>query len=124
MGPWLTYGLGSESSDLPAFVVFSSGLKGTSGGASNWGSGFLPSVYQGVLLRSSGDPVLYLSNPKGIDRQLQRDSLDVITRLNQKHQNHLDVVGDPEIATRINSYEMAYRMQSSAPELMDMSKEP
>lgn len=121
MGAWVTYGLGSESSDLPAYVVFSSGTKGTSGGASNWGSGFLPSVYQGVLLRSSGDPVLYLSNPKGIDRQMQRDSLDSITRLNQKHFN---AVGDPEIATRINSYEMAYRMQASAPELMDISKEP
>jgi uncharacterized protein (DUF1501 family) len=121
MGAWVTYGLGSESSDLPAYVVFSSGSKGTSGGASNWGSGFLPSVYQGVLLRSSGDPVLYLSNPKGIDRQMQRDSLDAINRLNQKH---LDAVGDPEISTRINSYEMAYRMQSSAPELMDISKEP
>jgi uncharacterized protein (DUF1501 family) len=113
--------LGSECSDLPAYVVFSSGSKGTSGGASNWGSGFLPSVYQGVLLRSSGDPVLYLSNPKGFDRQLQRDSLDAINHLNQKH---LDVVGDHEIATRISSYEMAYRMQSSAPELMDISKEP
>jgi len=121
MGAWVTYGLGSECSDLPAYVVFSSGTKGTSGGASNWGSGFLPSLYQGVLLRSSGDPVLYLSNPKGLDRQLQRDSLDMITHLNQKH---LDIVGDPEIATRINSYEMAYRMQSSAPELMDISKEP
>jgi len=121
MGAWATYGLGSESSELPAYVVFSSGTKGTSGGASNWGSGFLPSVYQGVLLRSSGDPVLYLSNPKGVDRQMQRDSLDAINDLNQKH---LDLVGDPEIATRINAYEMAYRMQSSAPELMDISKEP
>jgi uncharacterized protein (DUF1501 family) len=121
MGAWVTYGLGSESTDLPAYVVFSSGTKGTSGGASNWGSGFLPSVYQGVLLRSSGDPVLYLSNPKGIDRQMQRDSLDAITKLNQRH---LDLVRDPEIATRINSYEMAYRMQASAPELMDISKEP
>src|ERR1051325_6843848 len=121
MGAWVTYGLGSESSDLPAYVVFSSGTKGTSGGASNWGSGFLPSVYQGVLFRSSGDPVLYLSNPKGIDQEMQRDSLDTIKRLNQKH---LDIVGDPEIATRINSYEMAYRMQTSAPELMDISKEP
>ena len=121
MGAWVTYGLGSESSDLPGYVVFSSGSKGTSGGASNWGSGFLPSVYQGVLLRSSGDPVLYLSNPKGVDAQMQRDSLDSINRLNQKH---LASVGDPEIATRINSYEMAYRMQSSAPELMDISKEP
>jgi uncharacterized protein (DUF1501 family) len=121
MGAWATYGLGSESSDLPAYVVFSSGSKGTSGGASNWGSGFLPSVYQGVLFRSSGDPVLFLSNPKGFDSETQRDSLDAIKKLNQKH---LDVVGDPEIATRINSYEMAYRMQSSAPELMDISKEP
>lgn len=121
MGAWVTYGLGSESSDLPAYVVFSSGSKGTSGGASNWGSGFLPSVYQGVLFRSSGDPVLFLSNPKGFDSETQRDSLDAIKKLNQKH---LDVVGDPEIATRINSYEMAYRMQTSAPELMDISKEP
>src|SRR5215475_2943031 len=121
MGAWVTYGLGSESSDLPGYVVFSSGSKGTSGGASNWGSGFLPSAYQGVLFRSSGDPVLYLSNPKGVDSETQRDSLDTIKKLNQEH---LDVVGDPEIATRINSYEMAYRMQTSAPELMDISKEP
>jgi hypothetical protein len=120
MGAWVTYGLGSESSDLPAYVVFSSGAKGTSGGASNWGCGFLPSLYQGVLFRSSGDPVLYLSNPKGIDPQMQRDSLDAIKSLNQ---NHFNLVGDPEIATRINSFEMAYRMQSSAPELMDISKE-
>src|SRR3954466_9535667 len=120
MGAWVTYGLGSESSDLPAFVVFSSGTKGTSGGASNWGSGFLPSLYQGVLFRSGGDPVLFLSNPKGFDSDTQRDSLDTIKKLNQQH---LDVVGDPEIATRISSYEMAYRMQTSAPELMDISKE-
>jgi uncharacterized protein (DUF1501 family) len=121
MGAWVTYGLGSESSDLPAYVVFSSGSKGTSGGSSNWGCGFLPSLYQGVLFRNSGDPVLYLSNPKGIDQQIQRDSLDAIKSLNQKH---LDLTGDPEIATRINSFEMAYRMQTSAPELMDLSKEP
>src|SRR5256886_741555 len=121
MGAWVTYGLGSESSDLPASVVFSSGTKGTSGGASNWGSGFLPSLHQGVLFRSSGDPVLYLSNPKGVDQQMQRDSLDAIKNLNQKH---LDVVGDPEIATRINAFEMAYRMQTSAPDLMDIAKEP
>src|SRR6476620_8364964 len=121
MGAWVTYGLGSESSDLPAYVVFSSGTKGTSGGASNWGSGFLPSLYQGVLFRSGADPVLYLSNPKGIDAQVQRDSLDSIKKLNQMH---MDVVGDPEIVSRISSYEMAYRMQTSAPELMDISKEP
>src|ERR1043166_6064989 len=121
MGAWVTYGLGSESTDLPAYVVFSTGSKGTSGGSSNWGCGFLPSVHQGVLFRNTGDPVLYLSNPKGMDAQLQRDSLETIKRLNQKH---LDVMGDPEIATRINSYEMAYRMQTSAPELMDLAKEP
>src|SRR5438034_8838835 len=104
MGAWVTYGLGSESSELPAYVVFNTGSKGTSGGASNWGCGFLPTVHQGVLFRNTGDPVLYLSNPKGIDSQLQRDSLQAINHLNQKH---LQVMGDPEIATRINSYEMA-----------------
>jgi hypothetical protein len=121
MGSWVTYGLGSESQDLPAYVVFSTGSKGTSGGASNWGAGFLPSVHQGVLFRNTGDPVLYLSNPDGIDAQVQRDSLDTLRKLNEKR---LGVVGDPEIATRINSYEMAYRMQAGAPELMDLSKEP
>ncbi len=121
MGSWATYGLGSESHDLPAFIVFSSGKKGPSGGNSCWGSGFLPTVYQGVEFRGSGDPVLYLSNPKGVDAQLQRDSLDMIEKLNRMR---LDVAGDPEISTRINSFEMAYRMQSSAPELMDLSKEP
>src|SRR5438477_6740129 len=121
MGAWVTYGLGSESQDLPAFVVFSTGQKGTSGGSSNWGAGFLPSVYQGTLFRNVGDPVLYLSNPGGVDKEMQRDTLDTVNKLNKKH---LDLVGDPEIATRINSFEMAYRMQSSAPELMDLSKEP
>lgn len=121
LGAWTTYGLGCESHDLPAFVVFSSGNKGPSGGNANWGCGFLPTVYQGVSFRSTGDPVLYLSNPAGIDKQLQRDSLDVITQLNKERQQQ---VGDPEIATRINSFEMAYRMQSSAPELMDMHSEP
>ncbi len=121
IGAWVTYGLGSEANDLPAFVVFSTGSKGTSGGASNWGSGFLPSMYQGVLFRNVGDPVLYLSNPKGIDAESQRDSLDAIRDLNRRR---LDALGDPEIATRINSYEMAFRMQSSAPDLMDLSKEP
>ena len=120
IGSWATYGLGSEASDLPAFVVFSTGAKGPSGGASNWGNGFLPSMYQGVMFRSSGDPVLYLSNPKGVDAAIQRDSLDTIRRVNQ---SHLGVMGDPEIATRINAYEMAYRMQSSAPDLMDLHKE-
>jgi hypothetical protein len=120
MGAWVTYGLGSESKDLPAFVVFSSGKKGPSGGNSCWGSGFLPTVYQGVEFRSSGDPVLYLSDPPGVDDALQRDTLDSIDKLDKMR---LTATGDPEIATRINSYEMAFRMQSSAPELMDVSKE-
>ena len=120
IGAWVTYGLGSDSSDLPSFIVFSSGSKGTSGGASNWGCGFLPSVYQGVLFRNQGDPILYLSNPKGVDAEIQRDSLETIKRLNQKR---LGLVGDPEIATRINAFEMAYRMQTSAPELMAIEHE-
>ena len=121
IGAWTTYGLGSESKDLPAFVVFSTGKKGPSGGNSCWGSGFLPTVYQGVQFRSTGDPVLYLSNPEGVDNQLQRETLDTVGRLNKMR---LEATGDPEIATRINSFEMAFRMQSSAPELMDLSKEP
>ncbi|HKF56000.1 MAG TPA: DUF1501 domain-containing protein, partial [Blastocatellia bacterium] len=121
MGAWVIYGLGSEAEDLPSFVVFSTGTKGPSGGSSCWGSGFLPTVYQGVEFRSVGDPVLYLSNPRGIDSELQRASIDSIRRLNQLH---LNSVGDPEIATRINSFEMAFRMQSSAPDLMDISREP
>ena len=121
MGAWAIYGLGSEAKDLPAFVVFSTGSKGPSGGNSCWGSGFLPTVYQGVQFRNVGDPVLYLSNPRGVDEKLQRDSLDTINKLNRMR---LDTTGDPEIATRINSFEMAFKMQSSAPELMDISKEP
>lgn len=121
MGAWVTYGLGSESADLPGFVVFSSGKKGPSGGNSNWGSGFLPTVYQGVTFRTSGDPVLYLSSPRGVDRELEQESLAAINQLNQLQ---LERVGDPEIATRISSYEMAFRMQASAPELMDLSREP
>ncbi len=120
MGSWITYGLGSESQDLPGFIVFSSGKKGPSGGNSCWGSGFLPTVHQGVMFRSSGDPVLYLSNPRGVDSKLQRDSLDAVSQLNKLR---LDEMGDPEIATRINSFEMAFRMQSSAPDLMDLTKE-
>lgn len=121
LGSWSLYGLGSEAQDLPGFVVFSTGKKGPSGGSANWGSGFLPTVYQGVEFRTTGDPVLYLSNPKGVDRRLQRESLDVINQLNQ---SRLDFVGDPEIATRIHSFEMAYRMQATAPDVMDLTKEP
>ncbi len=121
LGSWTCYGLGSESRDLPAFVVFSTGKKGPSGGSSNWGSGFLPTVYQGVQFRSSGEPVLYLSNPPGIDGSLQHDSLDALNALNRVHQG---IVNDPEIATRISSFEMAYRMQASAPEVMNLAQEP
>lgn len=120
MGAWVTYGLGSETQNLPAFVVFSSGKKGPSGGNSCWGSGFLPTVYQGVQFRGSGDPVLYLSNPPGFDNKVQRDSLDTLQRMNTMR---LQETGDPEIATRISSFEMAFRMQASAPELMDVAKE-
>jgi hypothetical protein len=121
LGSWTLYGLGSESQNLPGFVVFSTGKNGPSGGSSNWGSGFLPTVYQGVQFRTSGDPVLYLSNPRGIDDELQRESLETINALNAKH---LAETGDPEIRTRINSFEMAYRMQASAPEAIDISREP
>ncbi len=120
-GSWVTYGLGSESRDLPGFVVLNSGKKGPSGGNSNFGSGFLPTVYNGVPFRGSGEPVLYLSNPRGVDQAVQRDTLDAVEELNRQK---LGAVGDPEIATRINSFEMAYRMQASAPELMDLSREP
>ena len=119
-GAWSTYGLGSETKDLPGFVVLQSGAKGPSGGFGNWGSGFLPTVHSGVPFRSSGDAVMYLANPRGVDPELQKDTLDTVNRLNRRR---LDVMGDPEIATRVASYEMAYRMQTSAPELMDLSKE-
>jgi hypothetical protein len=121
IGSWVTYGLGNESEDLPGFIVFSSGKKGPSGGNSNWGSGFLPTVHQGVQFRGGAEPVLYLSNPRGVDEELQRDSLDAIRTLNEAR---LSETGDPEIATRISAFEMAFRMQSSAPELMDLSREP
>jgi hypothetical protein len=119
LGSWSLYGLGSESNDLPGFVVLTS-AKGTSGGASNYGSGFLPTIYSGVPFRSAGDPMLYLSNPPGIDAETQRMSLDSLAKLNQMS---LQTAGDPEIAARIQSYEMAYRLQTSAPELMDLSQE-
>src|SRR5262245_29217042 len=119
LGSWTLYGLGSETEGLPGFVVLNS-AGGLSGGAALYGSGFLPTVYAGVPFRKTGDPVLFLSNPAGITDKMQRRTLDLIKELNQKH---LADVGDPEIATRISSFEMAYRMQSSAPELMDVSKE-
>ncbi len=121
LGAWTSYGLGSESSDLPSYVVFSTGDKGTSGGASNWGCGFLPTVHNGTLFRTGGDPVLYLSNPKGVDGPLQRDTVETVNRLNSLQ---LGRVGDPEIAARIDAFEMAYRMQGVAPEIMDLHREP
>jgi len=120
LGAWALYGLGSESQNLPGYVVLSTGKKGPSGGNSNFGSGFLPTTTQGVQFRSAGDPVLYLSNPEGVDHQLQRETLDTIGSLNLLHQNRM---ADPEIATRTRAYEMAFRMQSSAPELMDLRNE-
>ena len=125
LGAWLNYGLGHESEELPAFVVMTSRDKEASCGQIfydfYWGSGFLPTEFQGVKFRGAGDPVLYLSNPAGISRSMRRGLLDDLASLNRKT---LDEFGDPEIATRISQYEMAYRMQASVPELTDLSKEP
>jgi len=118
-GAWITYGLGSVSENLPGFVVLSSG-RGTSGGSMNWTSGFLPSTYQGVVFRSGGSPILYLDNPPGMSREAQRARLDLIGQLNQER---ADTTGDAAIASRIHSYELAFRMQMAAPGLLDFSKE-
>ena len=119
MGSWVLYGLGAETQNLPAFVVMSTG-SGLSGGTALWSSGFLPTIYNGVRFRNSGDPILNVSSPAGVDAKLQRDSLDLVRELNRKR---LGIVGDPEIATRISAYEMAFRLQTSAPELMDLKSE-
>lgn len=119
MGSWVTYGLGAETTDLPAFVVMSTGA-GISGGTANWSSGFLPTHCGGVRLRSQGDPILDVNRPAGIDAKLQRDTLDLIGSLNRRE---LDSEGDPEIAARIAAYEMSYRLQTSAPELMNLGSE-
>ncbi len=119
MGSWLSYGLGNEADDLPSFVVLKSGGS-LSGGAAMWNAGFLPSVHQGVPFRGQGQPILHVANPPGYDQQAQRDSLDLIHKLNGKQ---FEEVGDPEIRTRMEAYEMAFRMQSRAPELMDFSQE-
>jgi hypothetical protein len=119
LGSWVTYGLGCETSDLPAFVVMSTGA-GISGGAANWSSGFLPSVHTGVRFRNGTDPILNVGSPAGVDAKLQRDSLDLIEGLNRRRQAD---TGDPEVATRIASYEMAFRLQTSAPELTDLRSE-
>jgi uncharacterized protein (DUF1501 family) len=119
LGSWVVYGLGAQTSDLPAFVVMSTG-SGISGGAANWSSGMLPTVYTGVRFRNQGDPILDVSRPAGVSRQSQRDTLDLVETLDRRR---LDVVGDPEIATRIASYEMADRLEASAPELMNLRSE-
>ncbi|MCE9603373.1 MAG: DUF1501 domain-containing protein [Planctomycetia bacterium] len=119
IGSWMTYGLGSESQNLPGYVVLSAG-RGTSGGASLWASGFLPSMYAGVLFRNQGEPVLNLTNPAGLPPALQRQGLDVMRDLNAERFREIH---DPEIASRIASYELAFRMQSAAPELIDLSDE-
>jgi hypothetical protein len=121
MGTWVTYGLGSESRDLPGFIVLVSGGVLPSAGKSAWGSGFLPSVYQGVQCRTGGDPVLYVTDPEGMDRSMRRLSLDALRDLNEIQANQLH---HPETETRIAQYEMAFRMQAAVPEVMDISKEP
>lgn len=120
MGAWATYGLGTENQDLPGFVVLISSGVQPNGGANSFGSGFLPSVFQGVQCRSKGDPVLYASDPKGMDRDLRRRSLDALKQLNELQAKEL---GHPETLTRIAQYELAYRMQASVPEVMDITKE-
>ena len=119
IGSWLTYGLGSESRNLPGYVVLTAG-RGSSGGVSNWSSGFLPSTYEGVVFRGDGEPILNLNNPPGITREMQAKGLEAIRKLNSER---LKRVKDPEIASRIASYELAFRMQMAAPELIDLSKE-
>jgi len=121
IGSWATYGLGTENSNLPGFVVLTSGGKTPDAGKSVWGSGFLPSVYQGVQCRSEGEPVLYLNDPEGISRDLKRKTIDAINEVNFEHYKELH---DPEILTRINQYELAYRMQMSVPEVMNINAEP
>ncbi len=120
MGAWTTYGLGSECDDLPGFVVLQSGPRGPRGGAVLWGSGILPTTYQGVPLRNQGDPILNLSTPAGVDERQQRQVVDTVRELNLRR---LVETGDQEIATRINAYELAYRMQTAAPALMDTTRE-
>ena len=120
-GAWATYGLGTENQNLPGFMVMVSGGKLPSAGKSVWGSGFLPSVFQGVQCRNSGDPILHVSNPPGMSRGMRRASLDALNRLNQQE---FEQYHDPETLTRIEQYELAFRMQTSVPEVMDISREP
>lgn len=121
IGSWVTYGLGTENNNLPGFVVLTSGGKTPDAGKSVWGSGFLPSVYQGVQCRSEGDPVLFLGDPEGMDRDMKRKIIDAINESNRQHYNDFN---DPETLTRISQYEMAFRMQTSVPEVMNINNEP
>jgi hypothetical protein len=121
MGSWVTYGLGSPNDNLPGFVVLVSGQSAPSGGKSLWGSGFLPSRFQGVEFRSQGDPVLYVSNPDGVDRELRKKAIDTINKINHKE---FEEVGDPETLTRISQYELAFRMQMTVPEATNIEEEP
>jgi hypothetical protein len=121
IGSWITYGLGSENKNLPGFVVLTSGGKTPDAGKSVWGSGFLPTVYQGVQCRSEGEPVLFLTDPEGMDRSMKKKTVDAINEINQ---HHYDEYNDPETLTRIAQYEMAYRMQMSVPEVMNINNEP
>lgn len=121
IGSWVTYGLGTENQDLPGFVVLTSGGKFPDAGKSVWGSGFLPSVYQGVQCRSEGDPVLFINDPEGMDRDLRKASIDAINNVNKQQYEEYK---DPEILSRISQYEMAYRMQISVPEVMNINDEP
>ena len=121
MGSWITYGLGSENADLPGFVVLVSGGTDPTGGKSLWGSGFLPSVFQGVQCRTTGEPILYVNDPKGMSRDVRRRSLDALRQLNELE---LREFGDPETLTRIGQYELAFRMQASVPDVMDIRQEP
>jgi Protein of unknown function (DUF1501) len=121
MGSWVTYGLGSENQNLPGYVVLASGGKNPDAGKSAWGSGFLPSVYQGVQCRSEGDPVLFISDPDGMSRDLRKSSIDAINAINKKQYEEFQ---DPETLARISQYEMAFKMQTSVPEVMDIKSEP
>src|SRR5262245_44174130 len=121
MGSWITYGLGSENQDLPGFVVLISGGTDPTGGKALWSTGFLPTVFQGVQCRTTGDPVLYVNNPAGLDRDDRRRSLDALRRLNEIE---LQQFGDPETLTRISQYELAFRMQMAVPDVMDIGREP
>jgi hypothetical protein len=121
MGSWITYGLGSENQDLPGFVVLISGGTDPTGGKALWSTGYLPSVYQGVQCRTVGDPILYVSNPKGMDRSDRRHTLDALRQLNEFE---LKEFGDPETLTRISQYELAFRMQMAVPDVMDIRQEP